>query len=177
MRMTMVETDDDLSPKGRAKLRADIANEVLAELDQFQPLSKAKNVVARRISNLKEKMVALPGEPTTQKDLAVAGEIRALLRAKGEDAEQFAFSHRTDPKLVAAILGAPAFLSGMSQDAVERLRAVASQALYPAEVEEIAALEAAERVAMQAAEHARERIARRAELSLEPQHKDTPEAE
>jgi len=87
--------------------------------------------------------------------------VRALLRAKGEDAEQFAFSHRTDPKLVAAILGAPAFLSGMSQDAVERLRAVASQALYPAEVEEIAALEAAERVAMQAAEHARERIARR----------------
>src|SRR5262249_60810507 len=99
MRMTMVETDDDLSPKGRAKLRADIANEVLAELDQFQPLSKAKNVVARRISNLKEKMVALPGEPTTQKDLAVAGGIRALLRAKGAGAERSACSHRTDSNL------------------------------------------------------------------------------
>ena len=48
----------------------------------------------------------------------------------------------TDARTVQAILSAPAFLSGLTDEAVARLRDSALQALHPKEVEEIAQLEA-----------------------------------
>jgi hypothetical protein len=86
-----------------------------------------------------------------------------MIRAQKEP-ERFAFEHRGDSKLVAAILAAPPFLSGLSQEAVDRIKAVALEALHPAEVREIAALEDAEKVAANAVDLARERIVKRAEL-------------
>jgi hypothetical protein len=165
-RMDAVEHDADLSPKGMVRLRADIARGALSELNDYVPLTKATNAVARRINALKERMTVLPATPTSAAEIALAAEIRAAVRAKPEP-EKFAFEHRTDPKLVAAVLGAPAFLSGLTPEAVDRIRDIALRSLHPAEVEEISALEAAEMVAAQAVQHARERIAKRGEMRLD----------
>jgi hypothetical protein len=65
---------------------------------------------------------------------------------------------------MAAVLSAPAFLSGMTAEGIERLRAAALESLYPQERAEIAELTAAEKVAREAVVSARNRIAERAGL-------------
>jgi hypothetical protein len=125
--------------------------------------TKATNAVARRINALKERMTVLPATPTSAAEVSLAAEIRVAIRAKPEP-ERFAFDHRSDAKVVRAILSGPAFLSGLTPEAIHRIRDAALQALHPKEVEEIAELEAAEKIARQAVKHAQERIAKRADL-------------
>jgi hypothetical protein len=125
-------------------------------------LIKASSTVARRVENLRAKLTALPG-PTSQANIHIAAEIRAAIK-QHKTPEQFAFELRSDPKAMAAVLAAPAFLSGLKDEAVGRLREAALQALHPAEVQEIAALESAEKVARDAVTVAAERIASRAGL-------------
>src|SRR5262245_52565484 len=64
-RMYAVENDADLSDKGKARLRADVAKEVLQALDDYAPLKRAHNAVARRIDNLKQRISVLPDAPTS----------------------------------------------------------------------------------------------------------------
>jgi hypothetical protein len=63
-----------------------------------------------------------------------------------------------------SILSAPAFLSGLNDEGVGRIRDAALRTLHPAEILEIAALEEAEKVARDAVKIAEERIATRAGL-------------
>jgi len=53
-------------------------------------------------------------------------------------------------------------------DSPKQIRDAALQALHPKEVEEIAQLEGAEKVARQAVKHAQERMAKRAEMRQDP---------
>jgi len=143
-RFERIELDGDLSDQGKARARAELASSALDELKEYKPVKKVSNAVARRIANLKERITIMPGNATSHQDIVIAAEIRALIRAQKEP-EQFVFSHRSDAKLVAAVLAAPSLLSGLTQEAAERIRAVAFEALHPNEVKEIAALEAAEK--------------------------------
>jgi hypothetical protein len=63
-----------------------------------------------------------------------------------------------------AVLSAPAFLSGMTNEGVERLRAAALESLYPSERAEMEQLTSAEKIAREAVISARNRIAERAGL-------------
>jgi hypothetical protein len=162
-RFDAVEQDADLSPQGRIRRRVDIARDVLSELSDYAPMTKAANAVARRVANLKEKLTVLPATPTSAAEISLAAEIRSIIRAKPEP-ERFAFDLRSDAKVVQAILSGPASLSGLTDEAVGRIRDAALEALHPNEVAEIAHLEAAEKVARQAVKHAQERIAKRAEM-------------
>jgi hypothetical protein len=157
-----VDKDPNLSPVGRANQRTKMAREALEELKAFEPLTRASNTVARRIANLKEKLTALPG-PSSVADIHLAAEIRAAIK-QHKTPEAFAFELRSDPKAMAAVLAAPAFLSGLKDEAVGRLREAALQALHPQEVQEIADLEQAQKVAADAVRVASERIAQRAGL-------------
>src|SRR5262249_27824057 len=121
--------------------------------------------VTRRIEILREKINVPPTTPQNQAEVAIAGEIRAMCRA-AENPEAFAFAHRSNAQTVAAILSAPDFLSGLSAEAAERIRVVALEALHPNEVRQIADLEAAQKVALDAVDLARERIAKRGDVKL-----------
>jgi hypothetical protein len=165
-RFESIEGDDTLSEHGKTQARAALATAALVELKEYKPQKKAANTVARRIENLKERINA-PSAPTSPAEIALASEIRALVRAQGDEAERFVFSHRSDPKMVAAVTSAPAFLSGLSDESAARIKAVAAQALFPNEMKEIADLEAAEKVTRQAVQHARERIAARGNIKPE----------
>jgi hypothetical protein len=115
-----IDQNADLSPSGRTRKRTAEAESVLKELEDFEPLRKASSAVARRIEKLREKMTALPGSESGV-DVHVAAEIRAVIRAKPEP-EKFARELLGDPKTMGSILNTPAFLSGMSEEALERLR-------------------------------------------------------
>src|SRR5262245_47051813 len=81
-RMGALENDADLSDRGKARIRADVAKEVLQTLDDFPPLKKASNTVARRIDNLRQRITVLPDAPTSAADLNLATEIRNLVRSQ-----------------------------------------------------------------------------------------------
>jgi hypothetical protein len=159
-----IDRDPDLSPSGRAKRRAEQAASALKELDEYAPLVKAANLTEKRITRVREKVSLLPESPTpTGVDIALATEIRAAVRAEKEP-EKFAFGLRGDAKVMQAVLSAPAFLSGMTNEGVERLRAAALESLYPSERAEMEQLTSAEKIAREAVISARNRIAERAGL-------------
>src|SRR5437879_640926 len=54
-----IDQDADLSPQGRKSRRVEMAKGALAELNEFAPLTKAANTVARRVENLRAKLTAL----------------------------------------------------------------------------------------------------------------------
>jgi hypothetical protein len=109
----------------------------LQELDD-EYMRKASNLVERRIAKVKEKVTLLPESPTpTGVEIALAGEIRAAVKAEKDNAEKFAFGLRADPKVMAALLSAPPFLSGLTAEGIERLRAAALESIYPEERAEI----------------------------------------
>jgi hypothetical protein len=158
-----IDNNPDLSSSGRSKKRIEEATSVLKELEKYEPLEKASNLVARKVAKLHEKMSVLPESPSGA-DIAIAAEIRAAIKAESEP-EKFAFGLRSDAKVVRAILSAPAFLSGMTDEGLGRLREAALHALHPAEVSEVAELTAAEKIARDALALAKERIATRAGLT------------
>jgi hypothetical protein len=156
-----IDADGDLSSSGKTKRKIAEGASVLKELESYSALEKASNAVARRIEKVREKITVLPGQPLGAAEIAVAAEIRAAIKAEA-DPEKYAFGLRSDARVVQAVLGAPGFLSGLSDQAVDRLRESALHALHPKEVAEIDELTAAEKVARDALAVARERIAARA---------------
>jgi hypothetical protein len=51
--MDAIENDQDLTPQGRDRRRAEAAIDALNELEKFEALSKAQDAVARRITAVK----------------------------------------------------------------------------------------------------------------------------
>jgi hypothetical protein len=158
-RFALVENNAELSDVGKAKARADIAEQALRTLNDCAALKKARGAVARRIENLREKIGTMSA-PTEPADIALAGEIRSLVRMEANPSA-FAFANRTNKDLVRAITSGPAFLSGMTDQEVERLRKDSLLALHPEEAAEIESLTWAEGVAQDAVKLAAERIAKR----------------
>jgi hypothetical protein len=159
-RFESIDKDSDLSPSGRNKRRVEMAQQALKELADYEPQRKAESAVARRIENLKAKLTTLPS-PTSQADLHLAAEIRATIRAHKEP-ETFALSLRSDSRAMAAVLAGPAFLSGLNDEGLQRLRDAALRSLHPAELLEIEELQNAEKHARESVKLAAHRIAKRA---------------
>src|SRR5258707_1030719 len=132
-----IDTNPDLSPSGRNRRRTEEGERTLKELEgsDYEPMRKASAAVARRIEKLREKMTALPGTPAGA-DVHVAAEIRAVIRQQKEP-EQFARALLGDAKIMGAINNTPAFLSGMDESAIARLREAALLALHPEEIREV----------------------------------------
>jgi hypothetical protein len=155
-RFESIDTDPNLSDQGKTRARAELAASALSELAEYKPTKKAAAAVQRRLENLREKLTVLPGAPTSHADIALATEIRGLIRSQAEP-EQWVFKHRADAKIINAVLAAPAVLSGLEPEAVERIRALATEVNHPQEVAQMRDLEQAQKVTEQALEHARER--------------------
>src|SRR4051812_4907771 len=111
--MTKVENDRDLNPTGLARKRAEVGKAALAKFDDFTKFQVAEFQVQNRVETLRQKIRALisQGEPKSASEVAIAGEIRAFL-AKQQSSPIAAIQHRADPRVIAAVLNAPSFLSG-----------------------------------------------------------------
>ncbi|WP_072394324.1 hypothetical protein [Hyphomicrobium sp. CS1GBMeth3] len=138
------ETDPDLSDSARirkigedAKLYIDLL--IVNDLPELQSATAA---VERFFDNIAKGTFAKerkPGPYTS--DDALAAEIRAHVASqKGKTGQtdapyQFAFKHRSDPRVFEAITGAPAFLSGLTDEQMTTFAGSAAEALWPDEIQ------------------------------------------
>jgi hypothetical protein len=122
--MTAIENDRDLSPDGKQHKRAELAKEALAKLEKF--VEPAERAAAKRVAGLEEKMSAhiAQGKPKDATEAQLATEIRAHIAGQ-ESPIMAALKLKSDPKVIAAVLEAPSFLSGLSDEEASTLRAQA----------------------------------------------------
>lgn len=116
--MAQVEEDKNLSTTGMSSKRAEVAREALDQLARV--MEPAQGAVARRITALNVKAQATFGPEKS--DPYIAAEIRAHI-AKSESPAMAAHKHMHNKQVVAAILAAPSFLSGLSEQEAQALRA------------------------------------------------------
>lgn len=168
--MTKIENDSDLNPTGLARKRAEAGKAALAKFDDFTKLQVAEFQVQNRIENLRQKIRTLiaQGEPKSAVEAAMAGEIRAFL-AKQQSPAMAAIQHRADPRVIAAVLNAPSFLSGMTEEEVGNFRSAALDSTDPAQEErEVSNALDVCRAAIKAGQ---QMIARRADIRKDPDGK------
>jgi hypothetical protein len=129
-KITQVENDKNLSAEGIKHKRAAIAHEAYDELNKLKEPAPA---VSRRMETLSQKMsgVLTQGNPKDAIEGQVAGEIRAFV-ARQQSPVLAALKLKGDAQAVAAILGAPSFLSGLSDDEAATFRAQVLEGTEPA---------------------------------------------
>jgi hypothetical protein len=127
-----IEANSDLSPDGIARQRADIGAKALQELESFGPLRKAEKAVGENIEYLNEKMTGLPKPPSDFMESIMAVEVRGIVRSQ-QHPTNFVLSNLADPRVVGAVLNAPAALSGLKDEEVAIVRDKARTQLHPKE--------------------------------------------
>jgi hypothetical protein len=122
-KMTQIENDKDLSADGVKNKRADVAREVLALGTLMETVESS---VGPRQEKLREKVDAflMEGAPKDPMEAQIGGEIRAHI-ARSESPAMTALRLKANKQAVAAVLGAPSFLSGLSEEEASAFRAQA----------------------------------------------------
>jgi hypothetical protein len=118
-KMNSVETDRNLSPEGVKRARAEIGKAAIAQLND---LAAPTGAVSRRLEHLNKKndeALAEGAKNSTQGQ--VASEIRSYV-AKSHAPAMTAHKLIGNKQALAAILDAPAFLSGLSDSEHAQLR-------------------------------------------------------
>jgi hypothetical protein len=131
---TEVEHNNDLVPAAVQRKVAAIGQQALGELAEFPALRRAEAEVARNLNLLNEKMRDLPSPPTTYAEVALASEIRNWLSEQPSPIDSAMKLISSDPRVLGAILSAPAVLSSLSPAEFELVRSRAKQALFPAQI-------------------------------------------
>jgi hypothetical protein len=118
-KIAAINADKQLSAMGRASRKADIAAAAVAELEQSEKLAAAREAVTRQVAKWEKDLGITPNTPDTVGgaqyvgDTFVQREIRAHL-ASLEPTKRMAFIEAHVTEVAAAVLGAPAFLSGLT---------------------------------------------------------------
>ena len=163
--MDEISADRDLSSQGRDRKKKKVADETIADLQKSKTLSSAKAAVERQLANWKEKTGMTIKPPANIAEAVVQSEIRAHLTAMSDSKLGFIDQHLTDPRVASAVLGAPSFLSGMTDAEITMVQKRIEHHVAPeiAEAREstLKALEQAE----QSWHRAQQKIADRAGLS------------
>lgn len=166
--MNAIERDPDLKPQAIARKVTEAGKSAAAKLDNFTMLQLAEHAAETRIEKLQKgiREVLLRGEPKNPGEVAVLSEIRSHIRDQKDKAAMFAAGHRNDPRVVSAVLGAPAFLSGMTDAEVGNFRSAVLDSSDPANEQE--QVERALDVCRAAIKHAQSMIKERAGIRKDP---------
>ena len=124
------EQDADLSPEGVARRRQALGRQALSELENWPPLRAAERAITENIDYLEKKMTDLPQPPTAVADVMLAQEIRQHIRRQKSRID-VVMKSISDPRMLGAILTAPASLSGLSDTEWNVVRERARTALHP----------------------------------------------
>ncbi|WP_271532304.1 hypothetical protein [Bradyrhizobium sp. CCBAU 25338] len=128
------EQDGDLSPEGIIRRRTKIGQKALSELAEFEPLQLAAKAVAANLTALEDRMVELPKPTTNAVDFMLEQEIRSYVADQNSPVE-FVLKAMPDRRVLSAVLTAPAFLSGLSDNEWNLVRERARAALHPQQSE------------------------------------------
>lgn len=129
-----VEQDVDLSPEGMARRRTEFGRQTLKELANFKSFQVAQRAVTNDIDLIEKRMNGLPPAPEKVRDVLMAQEIRQYVRGQKHPID-FALKTMSDPRILGAILDAPAPLSGLSDSELKIVRERARTALHPEQVQ------------------------------------------
>ena len=113
-RMDEIDADGDLSNEGRIRKKKTLATEAIADFQNSKTLEAAKAVVSRLKAKWSEETGLPTNPPSNIGDAMMQAEIRSHLAAMKGSKMDFLAKHAIDPRVAAAVLGAPPFLSGLS---------------------------------------------------------------
>jgi hypothetical protein len=113
--MDQIDADRDLSAEGKVRKNKKVVADALADFQQSRTLTAAKEAVERQVAKWAEKMGMAVKPPTNIAEAVVQSEIRAHLSAMKEGKVSFLQRYVTDPRVASAVLGAPSFLSGLTE--------------------------------------------------------------
>jgi hypothetical protein len=136
-----VEVDGDLTPEGVQRRIAQIGKQALTELAGLKEVQSAEKWVGLNIESLEKRMVDLPAAPASVIDAMQAREIRQHVR-KQRSPIDFVMKSQ-DPRVLASVLTAPPFLSGLTDAELNVIRTRARQTLHPVQDDTIKALKSA----------------------------------
>ncbi|MCH2393219.1 hypothetical protein [Oceanibaculum sp.] len=158
-----IAADGDLSPAGQARRKLEAVKRILATfLSEIAgaKLTRARNAVEQYVAKLDEQMNVAPPLPSNAVEELRAQEIRSAIRNAGKGRSyNLAKKHSEGrPDVMAAIMAAPAFLSGLTGEEQEALGSEMAQRLYPELVQRRAEVLAALGVAEAAVKAAEGRI-------------------
>ena len=108
--------------------------QALKELANYEPFLRAEKAVKNDMELLETKMNDLPQPPAAIADVMLAQEIRQYIRDQKSPID-VAMKSISDPRMLGAILGAPSFLSGLSETEIDVVRDRARTAFHPAQTE------------------------------------------
>ena len=129
--MAAIDEDQNLSPTGKAEKKREIATEAIAHLEKSKTLASARDSVERQISKWDEQSGLAVKPPSTIAESVQQSEIRAHISAMKDNRVSFVEKHAHDPRVVAAVLGAPAFLSGLTDADINIVKAQIAKRLAP----------------------------------------------
>lgn len=157
-----VEANRDLSEVGKLRRIGEIGRAAINDLDSLAEMTQAEQAAARWLEALNGRKVSVAA-PTDSHAAGLQAEIRAMLRAR-ENPITFAMAHRGDPAMAGAILNAPAYLSGLSDEQWSAFSEAAESSLSPEVVGQQREVEGALQVARKAIEQAKTIVAERGQL-------------
>jgi hypothetical protein len=172
--LSTIEADRNLSELGRFRKGAEYAVTVIGLLNNSSDVAKAEEAVEKQFAEI-AKGSKLPVAPESVAEVALAAEIRAHV-ARQQEPHIAVHKLAGDPRVVAAVMHAPAFLSGLTDEQKNRFLAQAEISLFPEGTGDRQKLEAALKVLRDAVGAAERKIAERARLHRTPTGWQVPPA-
>jgi hypothetical protein len=120
-KLSAVDSDKNLSTTGKAAAKQEIAKAALDGLKQSKKLAEAQERVAKAVAKWDEQSGLHPESPSPE-EAAIQGEIRRHIASLKENKVAFITKHVGDPRVVAAVLHGPNFLSGLSSSDIEIIK-------------------------------------------------------
>jgi hypothetical protein len=116
--MKEIDGDIDLSTEGKGRKKKKLAATAVADFEKSKALLDAKEAVERQLAEWAKDTGLAVKPPTNIAEAVMQAEIRAHLAAMKGSKLGFLAKHATDQVVASAILGAPAFLSGLTDTEV-----------------------------------------------------------
>ena len=112
-KMSATDEDKNLSPAGKDLKKKEIAEAAIASFEKAKSLAAARDSVERQVAKWDKQLGLTPEQPVKVGAAMIYAEMRSHLASlKAGDRMAFIDSHATE--VAAAVISAPAFLSGLS---------------------------------------------------------------
>ena len=112
--MDETDADKDLSNEGQVRKKKRLAVDAIGGFQKSQTLQNAIDLVDRQLAKWAEEAGVAIKPPSNFAEAMMQAEIRAHLAAMKGSKMDFLAARATDPRVASAILGAPPFLSGLT---------------------------------------------------------------
>ena len=131
LQISSEEENGDLSTMGKIRAMGNVGLALIAVLQNLPELTRAEASVTRMVEHF-AKGSTMPIAPTEVADVLMAQELRAhVAKQKKPKPIDFLLKRKNDACLVAAVMHAPAYLSGLSDEEKNLFIREAEIALFP----------------------------------------------